>query len=159
MGKTLSARAQQVQEVLAGLGFDCPIRELSQSTRSAAEAALAVGCEIAQIAKSLVLKGRKSERPFLVIASGANRVNTNKVRDQVGEAVQMADADFVRRVTGFAIGGIPPIGHRQPLPTFIDQDLLGCDHLWAAAGTPRALFRLTPQDLTGMTGGKVIDLA
>lgn len=159
MGNELSSSAQRVQNALAGLGFDCPVQELTASTRSAVEAAQAVGCRVSQIAKSLVFKGKKSGQAFLIIASGANRVDSKKIRAEVGETVAMADSDSVRRVTGFAIGGVPPVGHPEPLPTFIDQDLLGFDRLWAAAGNPRALFRVSPGALVRMTRGKVMDLA
>jgi prolyl-tRNA editing enzyme YbaK/EbsC (Cys-tRNA(Pro) deacylase) len=117
-----------------------------------------VGCQLGQIVKSLVFKGKRSERPILVIASGTNRVNERAIEVLIGEPLGKADADFVRQRTGFSIGGVPPVGHTEPLLTFVDQDLLAFDEIWAAAGTPNAVFRLTPQDLARMTGGQVIKI-
>jgi len=158
MGKTLSASAQRFQDALKGLGFSLQVVELPDSTRTAMEAAQAVGCQLGQIVKSLVFKGKHSERPILVIASGPNRVNERAIEALIGEPLGKADADFVRQRTGFSIGGVPPVGHSEPLQTFIDQDLLAFDEIWAAAGTPNAVFRLTPHDLVRMTGGKIINI-
>jgi prolyl-tRNA editing enzyme YbaK/EbsC (Cys-tRNA(Pro) deacylase) len=130
--------------------------EMPDTTRSAAEAAEAIGCSVGQIAKSLVFKTRNCQEPVLVIASGANRVDEKKVGALLGEEISKADADFVRQKTGFAIGGVPPVGHNQPITTFIDQDVLVFDEIWAAAGTPNAVFRLTGDDLVRATGGQVI---
>ena len=152
----LKPSAQKVQDALNALGFqDFTILELPASTRSAAEAAQAVGCQVGQIAKSLVFKTKNSQRPLLVIASGVNRVDVNRIGELTGVKIAKADADFVRQQTGFTIGGVPPVGHSQPLDTFIDADLLAYDHLWAAAGTPHAVFQLTPDDLVRITGGQV----
>jgi prolyl-tRNA editing enzyme YbaK/EbsC (Cys-tRNA(Pro) deacylase) len=118
--------------------------ELPASTRTALEAASAVGCQVGQIVKSLVFRRQDSEAPLLILASGANRVNEAGVQALLGEAVGKADADFVRLHTGFAIGGVPPLGHPQALVTLIDADLLQYAEIWAAAGTPNAVFRLTP---------------
>lgn len=158
MSKPMSASARRVQEALKGLGFTMQVVELPDSTRTAVEAAQAVGCQLGQIVKSLVFKSRRSERPILVIASGANRVNERAIEAMIGEPLGKADADFVRQRTGFAIGGVPPVGHSEPLTTFIDQDLLDFDEVWAAAGTPNAVFRLTPHDLVRMTGGQVVKI-
>ena len=158
MGKTLSASAQRFQDALKGLGFSLQVVELPDSTRTAMEAAQAVGCQLGQIVKSLVFKGKHSVRPILVIASGPNRVNERAIEALIGEPLGKADADFVRQRTGFSIGGVPPVGHSEPLQTFIDQDLLAFDEIWAAAGTPNAVFRLTPHDLVRMTGGKIINI-
>ena len=152
---TLSPSAQKVQEALAARGFTNQVVEHEQTTRTSAEAAQAVGCEVGQIAKSLVFKGRQSGKAILVTASGANRVDEKKLRDLVGEKVEKPDADFVRERTGFVIGGVPPLGHAEPLITFIDEDLMQFDSIWAAAGTPNAVFPLTPAELVKMTGGKV----
>ncbi|MEW5870446.1 MAG: YbaK/EbsC family protein [Chloroflexota bacterium] len=160
----LSASARKVQEALQALGMSLEVVELPASTRTALEAAQAVGCDVAQIVKSLVFKAKRSQRPILVIASGKNRVNEAKIEAQIGEPLGKADAEFVRQQTGFAIGGVPPVGHAQPLHTFIDQDLLAYESLWAAAGTPHAIFRLTPADLLKITQGaeqevpKVLDV-
>ena len=152
----LKPSAQKVQDALNALGFqDFKVLELPASTRSAVEAAQAVGCQVGQIAKSLVFKTKNSQRPLLVIASGVNRVDINRIGELTGVKIAKADADFVRQQTGFTIGGVPPVGHSQPLDTFIDADLLAYDHLWAAAGTPHAVFQLTPDDLVRITGGQV----
>ena len=152
----LKPSAQKVQDALNALGFqNFTIHELPDSTRSAAEAAQAVGCQVGQIAKSLIFKIKTSQRPLLVIASVQNRVDVKLVGELTGGQLARADADFVRQQTGFSIGGVPPIGHSQPLDTFIDADLLAYDHLWAAAGTPHAVFQLTPDNLVRITGGQV----
>lgn len=152
----LSPSARRVQETLRALGFPYEVVESSAPTRTAAEAARQVGCELGQIAKSLVFRGRQSGRAVLVIASGANHVNEWRISVLLKEPLEKAPAAFVREVTGFAIGGVPPVGHAQPLETFIDEDLLQYPEIWAAGGTPRALFRLRPADLVAMTGGRVI---
>ncbi len=152
----LPASARRVQDALAGRGFANRIIEMPDSTRSAADAAASVGCTVAQIAKSIVFRAAQSDRPVLVIASGVNRVDEARVGAALGEPLAKADAEFVRASTGFAIGGVPPIGHSGPVEIFIDEDLLRHSEIWAAAGTPRCLFRLTPDDLVRMTGGRVI---
>lgn len=159
MSASLSRSARRVQQVLDRHGLDLQVVELPASTRTAAEAARAVGCQVGQIAKSLVFRGLETGRPYLVVASGANRVPEDRLAATVGEPVALADPDFVRETTGFAIGGVPPVGHAQPLPTFLDRALAGYDEIWAAAGTPRAVFRLTPQDLHRLTGSEWIDLS
>jgi prolyl-tRNA editing enzyme YbaK/EbsC (Cys-tRNA(Pro) deacylase) len=151
----LSPSAAKVQAALAGKGFAFEVQELSQSTRTAAEAAAAIGCDVAQIAKSILFRARDSGRPVLVIASGVNRIDEKAVANLLGEKPGKADADFVRRETGFVIGGVPPLGHDKPIFTLIDEDLLAFDEIWAAAGTPFAVFRLDPHSLAGLTGGKV----
>ncbi len=154
----LKESARRVQEALATGGFDFQVREFPASTRTSAEAAAAIGCEVGQIAKSLVFRAKTTDRPVLVIASGANRVNEKALARLIGEPVGRADAEFVRRVTGFAIGGVPPLGHATPPVTLVDRDLLAFAEIWAAAGTPNAVFRLTPDVLTAVTGGKVADI-
>jgi len=158
MSKTLSQSAQKVQDALSELDLSLEVLELPNSTRTAVEAAQAVGCQVGQIVKSLIFKGKRSRRPILVIASGANRVDEKKVEAQIGEPLGKADAYFVRQQTGFAIGGVPPLGHSHKIDTFIDRDLLSYQDVWAAAGTPRAVFRLDPQDLPKMTGGLIMDI-
>jgi len=160
MSNSLSSSAQRVQDALAALGFGAfTVVELPDSTRTAVEAAQAIGCTVEQIVKSLVFKGRQTDQPVLVVASGPNRVNTQTIAALLGEPVDKPDADYVRARTGFVIGGVPPVGHSEPLASFIDQDLLQYDTIWAAAGTPRAVFELTPDDLVKMTGGQVIDVS
>ena len=151
----LSSSARKVQEILQTCGFSFRVVELPASTRTAREAAEAIGCQVGQIAKSLVFKGKHSSKPLLVIASGANRVNEAKLGQLAGESIEKADADFVRQRTGFSIGGVPPVGHAEPLQTWIDEDLLAYEAIWAAAGTPHAVFELKPTDLAEMTGGKI----
>ncbi len=157
-GPQLDDSARRVRGALAARGFDVAVREFPQSTRTAAEAAAAIGCEAAQIAKSLVFRARVSGRPVLVIASGANRVDETAVAALIGEKIGRADADFVRTATAFAIGGVPPVGHDTPPVTLIDRDLLAFDEIWTAAGTPHAVFRLTPRDLVALTGGRVAEI-
>lgn len=158
MSNTLGASVQKVQDVLRSLGFSGEVVVFSDSTRTAAEAAQAVGCQVGQIVKSLVFKGKQTHRPVLVEASGVNRVNERRVSEVIGEPIEKADADFVRQHTGFAVGGVPPIGHAEHIETFIDEDLLQYEEIWAAAGNPHAVFRLTPGELREMTGGSVIGI-
>ncbi len=156
MSGGLAPSAERVRRALAERGFEPRIVEFAETTRTAAEAAAAIGCTVAQIAKSLVFRGTRSGDPILVIASGANRVSEAVIAALAGEAIGRAEAGFVRERTGFAIGGVPPLGHAERLRTFIDRDLLGFAEIWAAAGTPNAVFRLTPADLVALTGGQVI---
>lgn len=156
MPAPLTASAQKVQDALRDLGLASEVVESAEPTRTSAEAARLVGCQVGQIAKSLVFKTAQTGRAVLVITSGANTVNEFRVGMHVKEALGKAPAAFVRQVTGFAIGGIPPVAHATPLQTFIDQDLMKHAEIWAAAGTPNALFRLTPADLVKVTGGQVI---
>jgi len=158
MSAELSASALKVQQVLDQLGLTLQVVELPGSTRTAVEAAQAVGCQVGQIVKSLVFKSMSSERPILVLASGPNRVDEKRIAALIGEPLGKADAEFVRQHTGFVIGGVPPVGHLEKLATFIDQDLLAFDELWAAAGTPHAVFRLKPADLIRMTAGQVAEI-
>ncbi|MBX3054425.1 MAG: YbaK/EbsC family protein [Caldilineaceae bacterium] len=158
MTQQLSSSAQKVQDALAASGVLLQVVEMPQSTRTAADAALAVGCDVAQIAKSLIFRARETDRPVLVIASGNNRVDVEKVAALLGEPIGKADADFVRARTGFVIGGVPPVGHAETLPTLIDEDLLAFAEIWAAAGTPNAVFRLLPAQLVAVTDGIVGDV-
>jgi Cys-tRNA(Pro) deacylase len=158
MTELQSTSARTVQAVLAAKGIASQVVELPQSTRTAAEAAAAIGCMVAQIAKSLIFRGAQTQQPVLVIASGANRVDEAKVAVLMGEPITKADAAFVKAHTGFVIGGVPPVGHNKPLHTLVDEDLLQYDEIWAAAGTPQAVFRLTPNDLLTITDGQVVDV-
>ncbi len=154
----MSPSAQKVQDALRSFGLDNEVRELPATSKSAAEAATAIGCQVAQIAKSLIFKTKTTGRAVLIIASGVNRVNEKKIADYLGESIERPDADFVREKTGFAIGGVPPVGHFLKLETFIDEDLLQYETIWAAAGTPNAVFQLTPAELVRVTGGKVVSI-
>jgi len=156
MNAGLSPSAQKVQDILAARGLTLTVVELPQSTRTAAEAAQAVGCEVGQIVKSIVFRAAETNRPVLVVTSGANRVSEKAIAALLGEPLAKADAEFVRQRTGFVIGGVAPVGHREPPVTFIDEDLLAYREIWAAAGTPNAVFRLTPQDLLALTGAKAV---
>jgi prolyl-tRNA editing enzyme YbaK/EbsC (Cys-tRNA(Pro) deacylase) len=153
---TLSPSARRFQEALQGLGFDGEVVEMPQATRTAVEAAAALGCRLEQIVKSLVFRGVLTGRPILVLVSGGNRASEERLAGHIGEPVGKAQAEFVRVVTGYAIGGVPPLGHAQSLETLVDEDLLGQPEIWAAAGHPNALFRLTPGDLVRLTGGRVV---
>jgi prolyl-tRNA editing enzyme YbaK/EbsC (Cys-tRNA(Pro) deacylase) len=136
------------------LGLSVEIREFPEGTRTAADAARAVGCEVGQIVKSLVFVAGR-ERPFLALTSGPNRADTDRLAALMGGApVRQATADEAREATGYAIGGTPPFGHPRPIPMFMDRDLLGHDLLWAAAGTPRTVFPITPAELLRVTGAR-----
>jgi len=159
MSAPLRDSARRVQDFLAARGFSFEVRELPGSTRTAQEAADSVGCQVAQIAKSLVFKEKSSGEPVLVIASGANRVDLKKVAAATGLHLGRADGNYVKQTVGFAIGGIPPAGHLTPLKTILDIDLKQYATIWAAAGTPFAVFELKPADLDPLTRGVWIDLA
>jgi prolyl-tRNA editing enzyme YbaK/EbsC (Cys-tRNA(Pro) deacylase) len=154
----LSASAQKVQSALQQMDLPCEVVELSDSTRTAVEAAAAIGCTVSQIVKSLIFRGKSSGKGVLVLASGTNRVDEKLVAAVLGEAIDRADPDFVREQTGYAIGGVPPLAHDHPMTALIDRDLLQFDEIWAAAGTPHAVFRLKPADLERMTGGQLADI-
>jgi prolyl-tRNA editing enzyme YbaK/EbsC (Cys-tRNA(Pro) deacylase) len=153
---TLSTSAQKIQDQLKSLGYYYTVIEHAESTRTAQEAADRAGCELGQIVKSLIFNGKDSGKPILVLTSGANRVDEKRISEYAGEAIGRADADFVRSVTGFAIGGVPPVGHLQTMETYIDEDFLRYSTIWAAAGTPKAIFELKTEDLQKMTGGTVV---
>jgi prolyl-tRNA editing enzyme YbaK/EbsC (Cys-tRNA(Pro) deacylase) len=153
---TLSSSAQKIQDQLKSLGYDYTVVEHAESTRTAQEAADRAGCALGQIVKSLIFKGKESGKPILVLTSGANRVDEKRISEYAGEAIGRADADFVRTVTGFAIGGVPPMGHIQNMETYIDEDFLQYPTIWAAAGTPNAIFELSTADLKTMTDGRVV---
>ncbi|WP_367608152.1 YbaK/EbsC family protein [Legionella sp. W05-934-2] len=155
--KLVSKRAQSIQQILAEKGLHFEVIELSTSTRTAIDAARAIGCDVAQIMKSLLFCTEISKQPVLVLASGINRVNELNIAQWVGEKIRKADAHFTREVTGFAIGGVPPVGHKQTIRhIFIDIDLLNHNVLWAAAGTPNAVFSLSASDIESLTHGKII---
>ena len=196
MTSQLRESAKRVQELLVQHHLDIQVVEFKETTRTSQEAATVIGCEVGQIAKSLIFKGKSSSKPISVIASGKNRVDEKKITEYVGEEIernahrnpvpsgaglgelsnlesilafgespsfrkgvlQKPDADFVLKHTGFAIGGIPPIGFHFDTPPLIDEDLLTYAELWAAAGTPFAVFRITPQDLLKITHGRVVFL-
>jgi prolyl-tRNA editing enzyme YbaK/EbsC (Cys-tRNA(Pro) deacylase) len=152
--------SQQAQalKVQAALGPRFNVVELDESTHTSQEAADAIGCDLAQIAKSIIFRAKETDRAVLVIASGINRVDEKKVRALLGERIERAAADFVRGRTGFAIGGVPPVGHATPPVVFIDQDLGKYPTLWAAGGTPNAVFEASFADVVQITGGAVADV-
>ena len=141
----LSPSAQKVQDALRDLGFALTVIEHAESTRTAQEAAERVGVRLGQIVKSLIFKGKATGKPILVLTSGANRVDEKRIEEYAGEKIERAEANFVREVTGYA----------NPMETYLDEDLLQYDFIWAAAGTPNAVFELTPGDLQTMTGGQL----
>lgn len=155
--KIVSKSAQSVQNALDQKGIQTTVVELPASTRTAQEAALAIGCQIGQIIKSLIFRIDGTDTPILVLASGPNRVNERMIETVIGKKIVKADADFTRQVTGFAIGGIPPIGHKQLITTLIDEDLMKFQEVWAAAGTPHAVFSINAADVPALIhGAKII---
>jgi prolyl-tRNA editing enzyme YbaK/EbsC (Cys-tRNA(Pro) deacylase) len=150
--------ARRVASLLRERGHSGDVVMLAETGKTSAEAAAGLGCTVAQIAKSILFRRKHDGAPVLIVASGANRVDEHKVAAHVGE-VGRADAKFVREMTGYAIGGVCPIGHATPPVTLIDADLLALDSLWAAAGHPHAVFNLSPQQLVELTGAPVVDVA
>lgn len=160
MDQTLSKSAESVQLALAQKGLTCKVVELEATTRTAIDAAAAIGCEVGQIVKSLLFRTRQNQMPILILVSGKNRVEEKAIEKVIGEKIEKADADFTREVTGFAIGGIPPVGHKQQIAhVYIDKDILEYDTVWAAAGTPFAVFSLPSAALSKIVNGHIIQLA
>jgi prolyl-tRNA editing enzyme YbaK/EbsC (Cys-tRNA(Pro) deacylase) len=160
MESSSSLGVQNVKDQLAALGYSNRVVEVPASTRTSAEAATAMGCSVGQIAKSILFKtrGTGEDSAVMVVASGANRVDEKKVDALIGLPVSKADAEFVREQTGYVIGGVPPIGHAQALRILIDADLFQYELIWAAAGSPHAVFKLTPAQLVEMTAGTVANI-
>jgi len=150
--------AQRIQQLLSETGVVTQVVEFEQPTRTSVEAAAAIGCSIAEIAKSILFQGKQSGQAIMVVASGDNRVSEKKVGALVGEKLGRADADFVRSATGYAIGGVAPLGHAQPLRILLDMDLQRFTTIWAAAGTPFSVFPLTPTELARLTGAAWSDV-
>lgn len=151
--------AQKVAEAAHALGLNITIKEFEDTTRTAEDAARAIGCTVAQIVKSLVFV--VDGQPIMALVSGPNRLDEAKLAALCGVSkgkIKRADADSVRAATGFAIGGVPPFGHVTRLPVYIDQDFLQFEVIWAAAGTPYAVFAITPAELVRVTGGVVVEL-
>jgi prolyl-tRNA editing enzyme YbaK/EbsC (Cys-tRNA(Pro) deacylase) len=159
MENSLSASAQRFQDHLAARGYPNRVVEMPGTTRTSAEAAAAIGCMGAQIAKSIIFRSEieGTNIAVMVIASGINRVDEKKINGLIGSPIRKADADFVRQETGYVIGGVPPVGHAHLIRILIDADLMQFDEIWAAAGTPFAVFQLTPAQLVEMTAGTVAD--
>jgi prolyl-tRNA editing enzyme YbaK/EbsC (Cys-tRNA(Pro) deacylase) len=154
----LPASAQKVADAARALGLEIAVREMAESTRTAEEAAAACGVTVGQIVKSLVFMGEQSGRPYLLLVSGTNRVNEKGVARHLGEKLRRPDANAVRALTGYAIGGIPPFGHDSALAAYIDADLLQYDVVWAAAGTPKAVFAVAPEKLRAAAQATVIEV-
>jgi prolyl-tRNA editing enzyme YbaK/EbsC (Cys-tRNA(Pro) deacylase) len=150
--------ALRTAELLRDAGVDARVVEFDQPTRTSAEAAVAIGCTVAEIAKSIVFRGAHSGQAVIVVASGDNRVSEAKVAKQVGEPLARADAEFVRAATGYAIGGVAPVGHAQPVKLLLDVDLRRFAIVWAAAGTPFSVFPVTPDQLRSLTGADWADV-
>jgi prolyl-tRNA editing enzyme YbaK/EbsC (Cys-tRNA(Pro) deacylase) len=155
MTSELTPSAKKIQEALSVMGVAFDIVELPDSTRTAVDAAKAIGCSVAQIAKSIVFRTAIGKKPLLVIAGGDHRINEKNLAEIIGEAVEKADADFVREKTGFSIGGVPPIGHAVPMPVIMDETLLNFPEIWAAAGNPHAIFKITGADLKKISNAEV----
>ncbi len=158
MTEVLGKSASKIQEELNKYGLELKVVTMQASTRTCVEAANTIGCEVGQIVKSMIFRGKTSGMPVLIVASGNNRINEKKMKEYLGEAISRPDADFVQAMTGFAIGGIPPIGHTNKITCFIDEDLFAYKEVWAAAGTPFDVFRLTPDQLSTITQGQIISV-
>lgn len=155
----LSKSAEIVQRALCEKELEFEVLELNTSTRTANDAAMTIGCQVGQIVKSLLFRTKETHRPVLVLASGKNRVSERIIQKYIGEKIEKADADFTREITGFAIGGIPPLGHKNSISfVYIDEDLFEHETLWAAAGTPYAVFSLPAKKLQSVTGGKIVSV-
>lgn len=154
----LTTANQRVLDAATAGGLTITISRMDQSTRTAEDAAVACGCAVGQIVKSLVFRGRTTGTPYLLLVSGVNRVDERAVARDLGEKLRRPDADDVRELTGFAIGGIPPLGHKSVLRTFVDRDLLAFPTVWAAAGTPTSVFEIAPDDLVRATGATIIEV-
>ena len=150
---------RKLHEKLAEIGFGENLRKFSDSTRTSLDAANVLKCKLSQIAKSIVFKGEKTGKAYLIIASGSNRVNEDKIEKITNEKIKKADAEFVKSKTGFSIGGVPPFEHKEKIEIFIDKDLMNHSEIWAAAGNPHSVFKLTPLQLEEISRGKIIEVA
>lgn len=155
-GIALDPHTERFVKTLSALGHETSVLELPVRTATAQDAAVAVGAELRQIAKSLLF--RAGDQPILAIIAGHNRVDTNKLAGLVGTKIRFADASFAVSATGYPVGGVPPFGHPRPLPTFIDEELLTCNIIYAGAGSPNSLFTVRPQQLLALTGGQAADI-
>ncbi|CZF83281.1 Cys-tRNA(Pro)/Cys-tRNA(Cys) deacylase YbaK [Grimontia celer] len=159
MENALKPASQRVQTFLSERGKALKVKQMPASTRTASEAAEAIGCTVGQIAKSLIFEDKASGNPVLIVASGTNMVSMDKVKVNAGLDLKKSNADFVREQVGFAIGGVPPIAHKQNVITLLDADLKQFEVIWAAAGTPNSVFELTPQDLDDLTQGRWVEIS
>lgn len=158
MDKKLKSSSQRIQNILNENQLVAKVIEFNDTTRTAQEAAETIGCQVGQIAKTLIFRSRVTQKPICVIASGKNRVDEKKIAKLVGEKIEKPDADFVLQHTSFAIGGIPPIGYTFEVPPIVDEDLMVYSDIWAAAGTPNSVFNLTPSDLIRITHGTIVNV-
>lgn len=149
----------RVRAALLAYGHSDTIVTFPEGTRTSADAAAAIGCDVAQIAKSMIFRARGSDRPVLVIASGANRIDRIKASALTGDHLTRADPEWVLATTGFAVGGVSPVGHLTPPLVLMDQDLLPLDPVWAAAGSADSVFRTSTAELVRMTGAAPGDVA
>ena len=159
MTDDLPRSSRRVHAALLELGLPADIVHLEDATRTAPEAAAAVGCELGAIVKSLVMRGVRTGEPLLALVSGANRADLELLSVAIDEPIERPDAAYVREVTGYAIGGIPPVGHPAPVRTFMDEDLLQFETVWAAAGHPHTVFPIVPAALATASGATVTRLA
>ena len=153
----MSKSLKRVRAALEAAGLDCPVMECTAETRTAEQAAAAAGCALDQIVKSIVFRGADSGHVVMFLTAGGNRVDPAKASAAAGQELGRADADLVRAETGFAIGGVAPVGHLSPVRCFLDPRLTGFDRVWAAAGTPRHIFAIAPADLHRLTGAEIVD--
>lgn len=153
----MSKSLKRVKAALEVAGVTVEVKEMSDGTRTAEDAARAVGCKVDQIAKSIIFRGEDSGHVVLFLTAGGNRVDAAKATTVAGQALGKADAALIRAETGFAIGGVAPVGHLTPVRAFLDPRLSDFDLVWAAAGTPRHVFAITPADLLRITGAEVAD--
>lgn len=150
--------SEKIQKEILKLKIDTNVIVFDKTTKTAKDAATALNCDVAQIVKSIVFKGKNSQKPILILVSGVNRVDEKNVGKIIGEEIEKADADFVKEKTGFAIGGVSPIGHKNDIDIFFDEDLLKFDIVWAAAGTSNSVFKINPKVLLEVTNAKIIDV-
>ena len=153
----MSKSLRRVETALRDAGVRVELREFDASTRTAADAAAAVGCDVDQIAKSIIFRGEDTGHIVLFLTAGGNRVSPEKASRVAGQRLGKADAELVRAETGFAIGGVAPVGHLVPVPTFLDPRLLDFPQVWGAAGTPRHIFPIAPEVLVRITGASLAD--
>ncbi len=158
MTNQLKNSSQCIQNILHTYQLNCKVIEFQELTRTSQEAATTIGCEVGQIAKTLIFKGKTTGKAICIIASGKNRVDEKKIVHYVGEEIEKPKAEYVLQQTGFVIGGVPPIGYPLDIKPLIDEDLMNYSDIWAAAGNPYSVFCLSPQNLLAITNGQVVNM-
>lgn len=158
MDNRLKSSAQRIQKILHEHKLDIKVIEFKEITRTSQEAATTIGCEVGQIAKTLIFRCQTTRKPICIIASGKNRVDERKIVQIIGEEIEKPDAEYVLKHTSFAIGGVPPVGYDLEIKSLIDEDLMEYVEIWAAAGTPNSVFRLSPDDLLKITQGRIVSI-